>query len=209
VGALVHFRFIAQPRKEWGDFMHGFLRGFLDGLYRAALVLSALCLASIAVMVGLQLAGRLADGALRFVGVAPYGFVILSLAEIAANLLAAASFLALAGTLRAGAHIRVTIILSAVSEGVRQWIEVVAFGFAALLSGYMTWNFGWFTYYSLVFKEVSPGLIPVPLAIPQAAMAIGLLVLTVSLIDELVTVIVRGRPTFRAAEDSFTLGKET
>lgn len=188
--------------------MRSLLRGFLDGVYRVALALSALCLVAIAVMVGLQLAGRLIDGAMKLLGLAPYGFVILSLAEIAANLLAAASFLALAGTLRAGAHIRVTMVLSAVSERMRRWIEAAAFVFAVMLSGYITWNLASFTYYSFVFHEVSPGLIPVPLAIPQAAMASGALILTVALLDELIAVIVRGRPTFSRAEESFTLGKE-
>jgi hypothetical protein len=40
------------------------VRRALDTLYRAALWASALCLAGIAVLVGLQLAGRLLDGAL-------------------------------------------------------------------------------------------------------------------------------------------------
>ncbi len=61
---------------------------------------------------------------------------------------------------------------------------------------------------SFRFNEVSPGIIRVPLVYPQAAMAIGALVLTVALIDELVIVARGGRPTFRAAEDAITLGKE-
>lgn len=185
------------------------MRRFLDTLYRIALWLSALCLVVIAVMVGLQLAGRIVDGAMKLVGLNPYGFVILSLAEIAANLLAAASFLALAGTLKAGAHIRVTMLLSAVGERARTWLEVFAFGFATVLSAYLTWNIGSFSYYSLIFHEVSPGLIPVPLAIPQIAMTAGALILTVALADEFVTIVMRGRPSFRAAEDSFSLGKES
>ena len=185
------------------------MRQFLDNLYRFALWLSALCLVAIAVMVGLQLAGRLVDGAMKLVGLTPYGFVILSLAEIAANLLAAASFLALAGTLKAGAHIRVTMLLSFVGERARVWLEVFAFGFATVLAAYLTWNIGSFAYYSLLFHEVSPGLIPVPLAIPQIAMTFGALVLTVSLADELAIVVMRGRPSFRAAEDSFSLGKDS
>lgn len=184
------------------------MRSFLDILYRAALWLAALCLAVIAVMVGLQLAGRLVDGAMKLAGLEPYGFVILSLAEIAANLLAAASFLALAGTLRAGAHIRVTMVLGALSERARRWVEVWAFGFAFALSSFMTWNIASFAYYSFLFREVSPGLIPVPLAIPQTAMAIGVFILTVALADEFVAALKSGRPSFRAAEESFSLGKE-
>ena len=39
-------------------------------------------------------------------------------------------------------------------------------------------------------------------------MAFGALILTVALIDELFIVLRGGRPTFRAAEDAITLGKE-
>lgn len=184
------------------------MRFFLDGLYRLALWLSALCLVSIALMVGAQLAGRILDGALKLVGLPPYGFVILSLSEIAGYLLAAASFLALAGTLKSGAHIRVTILLSALSEAPRRYVELLAFGTTAAFCAYMTWNIGRFAWVSWRFNEVSPGLIPVPLAIPQAAMTVGIAIMTIAVIDEFVTVLTRGRPSFRADEDAISLGKE-
>lgn len=184
------------------------MRRALDLLYDAALRASALCLVAIALLVGAQLAGRLLDGTLALVGLPRTDFVILSLNEICGYLLAAASFLALAGTLKAGAHIRVTMALNAFSEATRRIIEIWAFGFAAAASGYMAWNLGSFAWVSFVFNEVSSGVIRVPVAIPQAAMAVGAFLLTVALVDELVTVITRGRPSFRAAEEAITLGKE-
>src|SRR5215211_4997612 len=107
------------------------MRRLLDNLYRAALALSALCLIAIALMVGAQLAGRIVDGVVRLLGFVPYGFVILSLAEIAGYLLAAASFFALAATLKSGAHIRVTMVLAAFGERARRYLELWAFGAAA------------------------------------------------------------------------------
>jgi TRAP-type C4-dicarboxylate transport system permease small subunit len=184
------------------------MRAFLDTLYRVALWLAALCLVVIAVMVGLQLLGRIADGTLKLFGFSAYGFVILSLNEIGANLFAASGFLALAGTLRAGAHIRVTMLLTSLSERARRWVEVWALGFALVLSAFMTWHIGFFAYFSFVIHEVSPGVIPVPLAIPQMVMTAGVLVLTIALADELATVVRGGRPSFRSAEDSLSLGKE-
>ena len=92
------------------------MRRALDTLYRAALWASALCLVAIALLVGLQLAGRLLDGALALLHLPRTDFVILSLNEICGYLLAAASFLALAGTLKAGAHIRVTMVLAALER---------------------------------------------------------------------------------------------
>ena len=184
------------------------MRLLVDRLYRLAVWLSALCLVLIAVLVGAQLAARLIDEALKLFGLAPFGLVILSLAEIAGYLLAAASFLALAGTLKGGAHIRVTMVLSAFGERARRWLELWAFAFASAFCAYMTWSIGKFAWDSYRFHEVSPGVIPVPLAIPQAAMALGIAVLTIALIDELILVWRAGRPSFRIVVDAITLGKE-
>jgi TRAP-type C4-dicarboxylate transport system permease small subunit len=184
------------------------VRRFLDTLYRVALGASALCLVVIAMMVGVQLAARLIDGTLALLHLPRTDFVILSLDEIGGYLLAAASFFALGGTLKAGAHIRVTLVLAAFSERVRRYIELWAFGFAAAASAYMTGHLASFAWISLSFHEVSPGVIRVPLVYPQAAMAIGALILTIALVDELFIVVNRGRPSFRSAEDAITLGKE-
>jgi TRAP-type C4-dicarboxylate transport system permease small subunit len=184
------------------------MRRFLDRLYAATLWASALCLAAIALLVGVQLASRLLDGALALLHLPRTDFVILSLAEICGYLLAGASFLALAGTLKAGAHIRVTMVLGFMSERVRRFAELWAFGFAAAAAGYMTWNLVSFAWVSFQFHEVSNGVVRVPLAYPQAAMAFGAAVLTIALADEVVAVLTRGRPSFRAAEEAITLGKE-
>jgi TRAP-type C4-dicarboxylate transport system permease small subunit len=184
------------------------MRRGLDTLYAAALWASALCLAAIAVLVGLQLAGRLLDGTLALLHLPRTDFVILSLNEICGYLLACASFLALAGTLKAGAHIRVTMVLSSLGEAARYYLELWAFGFTAFAAGYMTWQFANFAWVSFRFNEVSSGVIRVPLCYPQAAMAAGAAILTVALIDEFFVVVTRGRPSFRAAEDAITLGKE-
>jgi TRAP-type C4-dicarboxylate transport system permease small subunit len=185
------------------------MRRALDTLYRSALWASALCLLTIFLLVGAQLAGRLLDGALALLHLPRTDFVILSLAEISGYLLACASFLALAGTLKAGAHIRVTMVLGLLGERARRLLETWAFALAAGVAGYTTWQIGSFAIVSYQFGDVSPGVLPVPLWIPQAAMALGAAILTISLIDELVTIIRHGRPTFRTAEDAITLGKES
>ena len=149
------------------------------------------------------------DGTLSILHLPRTDFVILSLDEIGGYLLAAASFFALGGTLKAGAHIRVTLVLAALGPSARvaTW-SCGRFGFAAVTSGYMTGHLANFAWVSFRFNEVSPGVIRVPLVYPQAAMAIGALILTIALVDELFIVASRGRPTFRAAEDAITLGKE-
>jgi TRAP-type C4-dicarboxylate transport system permease small subunit len=184
------------------------MRSILDTLYRAALWASALCLLSIALLVGAQIAGRLLDGTLALLHMPRTNFVILSLAEISGYLLAGATFLALAGTLKAGAHIRVTMALGALGERARRVLEIWALGCSAAASAYMTFHLANFALVSLRFHEVSPGMVRVPLAYPQALMALGALAFTVALLDELVVVLRGGRPTFRATEESVLLGKE-
>jgi TRAP-type C4-dicarboxylate transport system permease small subunit len=184
------------------------MRSFLDALYRVALWLAALCLAAIALMVGVQLAARILDGALALVHLPRTSFVILSLNEICGYLLAAASFLALAGTLQAGVHIRVTMMLGVLGEGIRRYVEMIAFAAAAVGAGYITWNLASFAWVSFRFNEVSTGVVRVPLCYPQAAMALGAAILTIVFVDELVIVARRGRPSFRLAEDAISLGKE-
>jgi hypothetical protein len=87
-------------------------------------------------------------------------------------------------------------------------VEIWAFAFAAFASCYITWHLASFAWVSFRFHEVSTGIVRVPLAFPQAAMALGAAVFTVALADELYTVLTSGRPTFRSAEDAITLGKE-
>jgi TRAP-type C4-dicarboxylate transport system permease small subunit len=184
------------------------MRNFLDALYRGSLYLSAACLAGIGAMVGLQLGGRIVDGALKLLGLPVLGLVVLSLAEICGYLLAVASFLALAPTLKAGAHIRVTMVLSALAETKRRFVEIWAFGASTVASAYLTYQLANFAWVSFLFSEVSAGVVRVPLGYPQAAMALGALVLTIALLDETWIVITRGRPTFRVTEDAISLGKE-
>ncbi|MGD9767468.1 MAG: TRAP transporter small permease [Pseudolabrys sp.] len=184
------------------------MRRFLDALYAITLWLAAGCLVAIGLLVGVQLASRIVDKLLGLVGLSPLGFIILSLEEFCGFLLAAASFFALAGTLKAGAHIRVTMLLSAVGETWRRYLELWVLGVSAIAAGYIAAQVGAYAFYSWKFNEVSSGVVPLPLFWPQAAMAVGACVLAIALLDEFVRVARGGQPTFRQAEDALTLGKE-
>jgi TRAP-type C4-dicarboxylate transport system permease small subunit len=184
------------------------MRTILDRFYALTLHLAAACLVLIAGLVGAQVVGRIADTLLKLFGHPPYGFLVASLAEIAGYLLAAASFLALAATLKRGAHIRVTILLGSVSERARYFLELWALLAAAGFVAFIGVSLCSLTYDSLLFNEVSYGILPVPLAIPQAVMASGALALLVALVDELVLTWRRGRPSFRSGEDVASGTKE-
>jgi TRAP-type C4-dicarboxylate transport system permease small subunit len=178
------------------------MRASLDRFYALTLYLAAACLVLIAGLVGAQVLGRIVDGLLKLSGYPPYGFLVASLAEIAGYLFAAASFLALAGTLKRGAHIRVTMLLGVVSEPSRRRIELWVLAVGTVFVAYICWSLVALVYDSYRFKEVSYGLIPVPLAIPQAVMTAGAVALLIALVDEFVITWRSGRPSFRSGEDT-------
>lgn len=184
------------------------MRTLLDALYATALWLSAACLAAIALLVGAQVAGRIVDNVLVLMGQPRYGFIILSLSEIAGFLLGSATFLALAGTLKAGAHIRVTLMLGFMPESTRRFAELVALTFSTAGAVYITWFLGRLALDSWRFTELSIGLLPLPLWPFQAVMALGAALFAVALADECVRVARGHRPSYREAEDAIALGKE-
>jgi len=78
------------------------------------------------------------------------------------------------------------------------WVLAVGTVFVA----YICWSLVALVYDSYRFKEVSYGLIPVPLAIPQAVMTAGAVALLIALVDEFVITWRSGRPSFRSGEDT-------
>ncbi|AXS41344.1 TRAP transporter small permease [Breoghania sp. L-A4] len=176
------------------------MRAALDGLYRAAAGLAAACLVSIALLVVAQVGCRLIDGARGLIGLDPLGLLVPSLAEIAGFLLVGASFLALASTLRHAAHIRVSILLQHVPRSVGRMLEVWVLAAASALICYFAWHAAWLSYDSYFYNEVSFGIVPVPLFIPQTVMTLGIIVFAVSLIDDLVVALSGREPSYVLAE---------
>ncbi|WP_428643710.1 TRAP transporter small permease [Roseibium sp.] len=158
----------------------------LNTLYRASTALAACCLVVIASLVVLQVLARLADGTMMLFGLEPFGLLVPSLAEIAGFLLVGASFLALAGTFRNADHIRVSILLQAVPSQFERLLNIWCVAIALALVAFFTWNAGALAYDSYKFNEVSFGIIPIPLVIPQMVMTLGLSVFSVALLDDLV-----------------------
>jgi TRAP-type C4-dicarboxylate transport system permease small subunit len=115
------------------------LRGLLDRLYGAGFVLAALSLVAISLLVLVQVLGRVIDKTLLALGQEPVGIAITSLSELGGFLFVGAVFLALAGTLRAGGHVRVTLLSQSVPPGIAKFLAAVALllalGFCVLQRG--------------------------------------------------------------------------
>jgi len=175
------------------------MRKALNTLYKTATALAACCLLTIATLVALQVLGRLIDWAMMSAGFDPLGFQVPSLAEIAGFLLVGASFLALAGTLRNNDHIRVSMLLQAVPAGAARLFNVWVIAIALALAAFFTWNAGLLAFDSYKFGETSYGVIPIPLVLPQSVMTLGLLVFSISLLDDLVLSLTGRAPSFENA----------
>lgn len=114
-----------------------------------------------------------------------FGFFLRGADAYAGYSIAAVAFLGLASTLKKGEQIRVTLILQRLKGKSRRILQIWCFAAGTLLSAYFsffTWKMVWFSYQ---FHDISQGQDATPLWIPQTAMALGLSVLTLALLEEL------------------------
>jgi TRAP-type C4-dicarboxylate transport system permease small subunit len=156
----------------------------LDRVYDAAGALAAaaiLCICAVAsAQIGLNVLAR--------VGGPGWSWTIPSYADFAGFALAAASFLALAHTLRRGAHIRVTLLTGRMAPGPLRAVEAATLALAAAVAGYATWYVAALIGESWRYGDTSSGMIAVPLWLPQTPVAVGLALLTIALVHTLVEV---------------------
>jgi|26BtaG_2_1085354.scaffolds.fasta_scaffold15492_2 TRAP-type C4-dicarboxylate transport system permease small subunit len=165
------------------------MRRFLDSLYRIGGYLSALQLVTIMVMVALQVLGRILDKALLSLGMNSLGLQVPGLAELAGFLLLGATFTGLAYTLTVGGHIRVDLLHRALPERVQWVMNLLVVVTATAITAYAAWYGALLAYDSYDFGDVSIGMVPVPLWIPQAVMVLGLIWLLIALLDALIGLI--------------------
>lgn len=158
----------------------GGLRRILDSLYFAAGVLAALCLIAILLLIVAQMVARWT------------GEIFPGAANYAGYAMAAASFFAFANALNRGSHIRVSLLLNAVPDRFRRFLEIWCFGIAAIVMWYFTYYAYWFTYWSWKFNEVSQAQDATPMWIPQSVMVIGGCILAIAITDHLIHVVFKG-----------------
>jgi TRAP-type C4-dicarboxylate transport system permease small subunit len=160
------------------------MRRLLDAVYLGSGILAAAFLALIALLVLAQMAGRLV------------GVLVPGTDDLASFSLTATSFLALAYTFRSGGHIRVTLLVRKAAPAARRRLELGCLGVGTAIVGYFAGHVVEMVIDSYRFGEMSTGVLPVPLWIPQSSMAVGALVLFVALVDEIVHVARRGVPSY-------------
>lgn len=176
------------------------VRNGLNRLYTVSGWLAALFIALICALVVAQVMLNLIDRISTAMTGSAIGLAIPSYADFTGFFLAAASFLALAYTLREGDHIRVTLVISHLPGKIRRLAEIWCLGVAAGITIYFSYYTALLTWESWSYNDLSAGLIAVPIWIPQAGMLTGLVVLSISLLDELVTVTRGKSPSYARAK---------
>jgi TRAP-type C4-dicarboxylate transport system permease small subunit len=182
------------------------MRKALDGLYAGALFLACLSMVAIAALVLVQILGRVLDRALTLIGMDQIGFTIPSLSDFGGFLFVAAATLALPYTLRAGGHVRVSLLLTVGGPRFQQAMSVLALVAALALAGFAAWHSGLQTLDSWQFNSVSFGMVRVPLWIPQGVMTLGFGLLALAVADELITTLRGNDPAFLRAEKARSTG---
>lgn len=172
------------------------MRSLLDWLYRISGAISACFIAGIAVLVFAQVLLNIIDRLSSVFTGSAIGLSIPSYADFTGFFLASASFFALAYTLREGGHIRVTLFIQHTSSGIRRVIEFWCIGLASAVSIYFAWYTALLVMEAYEYNDLSSGMIPVPLWIPQSGMLVGLIVLSVALIDELFRLFSGAEPSY-------------
>ncbi|PHR26725.1 MAG: C4-dicarboxylate ABC transporter permease [Desulfotalea sp.] len=168
------------------------MRYLLDGLYKTSCWLAAASIGAICLLVVTQVFLNVLDRLSTLILGSAIGLTIPSYSDFTGFLLAAASFMSLAYTLREGAHIRVVLVLGHLPVKLRKLAEVWCVCFALFIAGYFSWYTAKLTFESYSYHDLSSGMVAVPIWIPQSFMLLGLLILSIALLDELVTVL-RGR----------------
>lgn len=147
----------------------------------------------ISAQIGLNAFGRIAPGLLPS--------TIPSYADFSGFMLAGATFLALAHTLRAGGHIRVNLITTRLPERLQFLFEGFALLVATALIGYATWFMSALVAESIHYGDVSNGIVPVALWIPQSVAAFGTGLLLVATIHTFVDLLRAGKPILSTPDE--------
>ncbi len=166
------------------------MRRFLDRLYGVAGAISAICILLICFVVAAQISLNI----LARIGGAALAFTIPSYADFSGFFLAASSFMGLAYALRKGAHIRVNLLIRLLPNRFRLLLEVLTLLGGAAMAGFATWYAVVLTMQSRAFGDMSPGIIAVPIWIPQVFMVVGLGLLALAFLDTAIETLIRGAP---------------
>jgi TRAP-type C4-dicarboxylate transport system permease small subunit len=166
------------------------IRRVLDRVFAASGVVAVAFLMLIAILTIGQAGARL------------FGTMIPSADDFAGFCMAGAVFIGLAHTLRAGAHIRVLVVLSQLGARARRVAEAVCCLTGTAVVAVLVWYTVDMILVTRELGEFTLGLVPIPKWIPMLLMLVGLAVFLLALLDELARVIAGRQPLYAEREES-------
>lgn len=169
----------------------------LQRIYDLCAALSGGLIICICLLISAQIVlnamGRLSPGLLPS--------TIPSYADFSGFMLAGATFLAMAHTLRAGGHIRVSLVTARLPMRFQIVVEGFVLLTAASLIGYAAWFMVGLVAESVHYGDVSNGIIPVALWIPQSVAAFGITLLLVAVLHTFFDLIRAGKPVLSTPDE--------
>jgi TRAP-type C4-dicarboxylate transport system permease small subunit len=163
------------------------LRKYLDLVYDTAGYAAAF-------FVFLIFAAMIAQTVMREVGLSTGGTD-----DLVAWFSAAAFFLALAHAFRHGDFVRVSLLLERLGERGKRVMETAALAVATVFTAYLAYWAVRYVYESWQYREMSTGVIIVPIWVPQLSFSVGAVLLFIAVADQLVLVLRGGKPVYVAA----------
>jgi len=160
------------------------IRRVLDGLYlvcgwAAGVLLVLICLIMLILSVGREV-----------------GFVLRGGDEIAAWFSTACFALGLAYTFKKGEVVRVGILVERFEGNARRWAESFCLLIGTIVTGWIAWYCADFVWDGYRFKDVTPGMLVLPLWIVQFPLAFGTTVQFIAFVEQLVITVLGYKPDY-------------
>ena len=149
------------------------LRAALQTLHRAGAVVAGVLLVAVGALTLVPIVARLV------------GLPAHSWDEVATYCMAASAFMGLAATWRGGVHVRMELLVVRLKGGVRRAAETLALSITLIACLYFAWYATRYALESWQMNDVSQGLLPIPLWLPQSGMVIGLVLMCLAVAESL------------------------
>lgn len=160
------------------------MRYFLDRLYAASALLAVIGIFLVGALTLAQIIARLTSTFVPSAG------------DFAGFSMGASAFLGLAYTLRQDGHIRVRLVIERLPPDRRRYVEIASLFIGTAMIGYFAYYTCWLLYQTYIFGEYTLGIITIPKWIPMIAMPVGVVILFIAFVEDLVSVLRGGDPSY-------------
>jgi TRAP-type C4-dicarboxylate transport system permease small subunit len=161
----------------------------LDSLYLAAGYFAGACMVAVFAITMAQVACRW------------FGIQLNGATAYAGYFMAASTFFAFAHTFNHGAHVRIELFLSLVGRGrkIGEWFAFFVSALVTVWFAYYAWDM---VYWSYMLGDLSQELDATPLWIPQLAMALGLSLFALAVVDHGLRLVMTGHHEIPESPDA-------